>query len=266
MRKLTDIQVTDVCERYQSGESSEALAKEFGLVGASVRGLLNRRGIARRSRSECNRQYYCDHDFFDVVDNEEKAYWLGFIAADGNIDSRNMLVVTLATQDIEHLQKLAKALNSTHPVQRYDYGTKRPPFVRLLISSPQIVSALGRYGVTPKKTFTLRFPDLPEHLLRHFVRGYFDGDGGFNIGKAVPSNIVCSVTSNEPFLEECQKFLMLHCGLSKTKLYRRHPKVPIAALRYSGGLQVARIVSLLYSDALIYLPRKYEKISAFYAS
>jgi len=255
-----------VCERYQHGETSEALAKEFGLAGASVRGLLNRRGIARRSRSECNRQYSCDHSFFNSIDSEAKAYWLGFIAADGNIDSRNMLVVTLATQDVAHLQRLAQSLNSNHPVKIYSYGVKRPSFARLLISSPQIVAALGHYGITPKKTFTLRFPDLPDELLRHFIRGYFDGDGCFTLGKKSRSNVMFGMTSNESFLKECQKFLMSHCGLSKTKLYRRHAETAIADLRYSGGLQVARIVSLLYSTASIYLPRKYEKIAAFYTS
>ena len=43
---------------------------------------------------------------FDTIDSEEKAYWLGFIYADGWIsDANNCFTLTLQQRDVEHLLK-----------------------------------------------------------------------------------------------------------------------------------------------------------------
>lgn len=38
-----------------------------------------------RNDVEKNKKYTCDSTFFNVIDTEEKAYWLGFLMADGFI-------------------------------------------------------------------------------------------------------------------------------------------------------------------------------------
>jgi hypothetical protein len=81
----TEAQKEEICRRYLQGEGSYALAREFGVAGFTVSRLLNQRGIKRRFGSEAHRTHSANHSFFNTIDTEEKAYWLGFLAADGCI-------------------------------------------------------------------------------------------------------------------------------------------------------------------------------------
>lgn len=264
MRKLTDMQIAEVCRRYQAGESSKALAKEFDVSAPAICGLLERRNIARREQSLVQRRYTCNHTFFSSIDSEEKAYWLGFIAADGYIsnskESKSALVLVLQWIDKDHLVQLQETLQSTHPVKEYHYSYQ--DMAKLFIRSEQLTHDLATYGIVGNKTFSLQWPSLPYDLLRHFLRGYVDGDGGFYTSKTAykRKNVIFSVTSNEQFLEGMQQFLMSSLGLPKTIHSQRHKESPIFMLRYCGRNQVERIVSWLYKDATVYLPRKYTKI------
>ncbi len=124
---------------------------------------------------------------------------------------------------------------------------------------------LAQYGIIPRKTNTIRFPDLPEGLERHFVRGYFDGDGGFTVskGSGATMNVLFSVIGNLAFIESLQAVLTRECNLRKTFLSQRRAGQPVWSLRYSGRRQVTRIVEYLYCDATIFLPRKHEYISSY---
>ena len=48
---------------------------------------------------------------FDEINSPEKAYWLGFIVADGYLnDDKNMLRIKLGNKDKSHLEKFIKFL------------------------------------------------------------------------------------------------------------------------------------------------------------
>jgi hypothetical protein len=79
----TDAQKAEIVRRYLEGEGSYALAEEFGVHGANLGKMLNQRGVERRTLGEAKRVHFCDHSFLDAIITEEKAYWLGFMAADG---------------------------------------------------------------------------------------------------------------------------------------------------------------------------------------
>ena len=260
MNKLNNAQIQEVCQRYLAGEPTTSLAKHFDVSATAINGLLTRRGIIMRTIAVSRRQFQCDHTFFSLIDTEVKAYWLGFFAADGYVGTRNALAVSVATEDNEHLIRFTEALQSTHPIKMYTYP--KVSFAKLFIRSEGLATGLAQYGIVGNKTFTLRWPDLPAELLRHFLRGYTDGDGGFYTGKTTYpyKNVIFSVTSNEHFLEGMQQFLMTSLGLPKTKHTQRHKDSPIFTLRYTGRNQVEHIVIWLYEGATVYLPRKYIKI------
>ena len=55
-----------------------------------------------------------DEHSFDVIDTEEKAYWLGFLYADGNVsNTKNEVGITLQSSDIKHLYKFKTFLKSS---------------------------------------------------------------------------------------------------------------------------------------------------------
>lgn len=263
----TDEQKDEICRRYEAGEGSYALAREFGASGSILGRMLDQRGIKRRSASETLRTRECDHSFFDVIDTEEKAYWLGFIAADGNVvTGRPILKLALASKDRDHLLKFRAALQSTHAITDY-ITTSGHGGSKLSIASPELIQGLAKHGIGPCKTFTHEWPGdlLPAELLFHYLRGYFDGDGNSSVGHE-PSGVPklrLSIVGNKTFCLGVQKYLMDAIGLNKTKLYVPKNSPNIRKLEYSGRRQISRFYHLLYEDAAIYLSRKREKVRLY---
>jgi hypothetical protein len=246
--------------RYSKGESAPDLAREVGVSDQSVLRWLKARGIARRTNSQAQTRYTLHHDYFDAIDAPEKAYWLGFLAADGCVKPCGDLCVSLAERDRPHVECLARTLGSDRPIpHRTDNGR---PMAYFTVRSHQMTAALTSHGVVPAKTFRLEWPDLPNPLRPHFVRGYVDGDGGFYFHQ---TRHPCgwhgfSVTGFDGFIHCLQDYLMARCRLGRTKLHYRRPGKPIATLSYGGRQQVARIAGLLYSDATVFLERKWAAV------
>jgi hypothetical protein len=214
------------------------------------------------------RIYSCRHDFFDTIDGEEKAYWFGFIAADGCVHE-NRLRISLSAKDADHLRRIRAAMESTRPVRvgpppKSAYPNS-PGVATLAIRSDRLIGGLARAGVGPRKSLTLRWPeDLPEGLIRHFLRGYVDGDGCWSVrpdsyvrkdGTRGVSLYWC-VEGTEHFLKGAQRYLMGAAGLRETKLYPHRTCNGMFRLAYCGRRQVGRIHRVLYEGATVWLPRK----------
>lgn len=202
------------------------------------------------------RKYVLNENFFEKIDSEEKAYFLGLLFADGYINENYYMVdLTLHIKDEEILRKFIF----------YLYANKRPlklirnNYLRLVISSKKLVNDLKSHGCYQKKTFKLKFPNLPENMIRHFIRGYFDGDGCITINKKGTLNI--SIVGTIDLLNDVKQILCKKCNLNNTIYDNRHPNRNnnIRALRYGGNIVVNRIYHYLYDDSTIYLSRKKDK-------
>lgn len=247
---LTKENIKKMIEAYRQGESTIKLGNRFGVSNMAIYGLLKRRGIPMRSLSHAMQKYDINEDYFGAIDTEDKAYWLGFICADGYVNfERNDLVIGLATKDKQHLQKLKECLRSNHPIKEYVYSYLS--MVRLFIGNKKIVKSLSKH-IQKNKTFSLRFPKINIDLERHFIRGYFDGDGSIINGK----NPQLNITSNTFFLDELDiRFEQI--GLNKTKRDIRHKSQnQIQTTRFVGRNNVKMIYDYLYKDATIFLERK----------
>jgi UDP-N-acetyl-D-glucosamine dehydrogenase len=124
-----------------------------------------------------------DKDIFDSIDTEEKAYWLGYVYADGCVDLHNGdgYSLRLVSKDRDIVEKFSVFMGgghihlSTHWMN-YTYQ----------ISSKHIVETLMKYGTVPNKTFEHDVPVyIPEdeQLKKAFFRGLFDGDGSLFAGQ-----------------------------------------------------------------------------------
>lgn len=257
MRVLTGMQKADVCAAYSDGVSSVALGMRYGVSSAAIRGLLARRGVETRGRSAAARRHTCDHSFFNSIDSEDKAYWLGFLAADGYVGRTREVVVVLKEGDRDHLDAFKGHLRVSHPIitaASPSVKARSQRACRITITSPEIACAIAAHGIVGCKSFTMPWPTLHADLVRHYARGYIDGDGGFC--RTATGRFQFYAVGNGPFLAGMQAWLMQACGLNKTRLDQRHKDSPIYTLRYSGERQLACIAMELYSDAHIYLPRK----------
>ncbi len=254
-------QIQHICHSYLAGESSRAIANKLGCSPTSIRNLLRANNVPIRPwfgfPKTCGpRNYALNHRFFATIDTEEKAYWLGFLSADGCISDSNTLIVGLSPKDEDHLVRLRTALGANHPLYRKPDGTAAV----LAITSVVMARDLAQFGVVPRKTFTIRWPtNLPDNMLRHYARGYVDGDGGFTIWN---SKTMFRVTSSREYLLGMQRFLVDTCQLRATRILESSGKGNplVGDLVYSGWHQVSRLFHFLYDDATIFLPRKKERI------
>jgi len=264
--KLSTEDILRICKLYMDGKSSTEIARQFSVSHTAVLNRLKQNGIWIRSNAESSTKYSLDEHFFDIIDLEKKAYWLGFIFADGyvckNKTGSRSLAVTLSAKDLEHVNLFARDILSSHPihVRKYDYMR-----ASIYIRSSVLCDALEKYDVVPNKTMTIRFPPngIPNPLIRDFIRGYVDGDGGFYKNSSVTksgytiSNPTFSVTGNIEFVSSMQLYLMEMCKLNKTKLDVRHKDNPgIVTMRYVGRKQVGRIANYLYDNSSTYMKRK----------
>lgn len=190
--------------------------------------------------------------YFDVIDTEEKAYWLGFIMADGCNNENRILRVTLNNRDRKHLEKLRKSLKSNAPIKM-----ERGNMCTLTVSSKILMQGLSKHGVIPNKTFATRMPDIPKHLVRHFIRGIFDGDGCITLSKDLKRAAV-DIAGTKELLEQIQAVLIEELCLTKTKIIQTKS---IFVLRYGGVNQPKKIGEWLYKNATIWLDRKHDKFS-----
>ena len=86
-------------------KSTVALEKEFNICSASIRKVLIEFNVPLRTKSEAQRKYALDEHILDVIDTEEKAYFLGFFYADGyNAKYKREITITLNEDDEDILQ------------------------------------------------------------------------------------------------------------------------------------------------------------------
>jgi len=114
--KWTDEATQDMITSYQNGESTTSIASRYHANHHTVSSMLVEQGIVLRTRAEYSRECTCNYAYFHHIDTEEKAYWLGFLTADGCITTGHRISIHLGTIDCSHLYKLKSALNATHKV------------------------------------------------------------------------------------------------------------------------------------------------------
>ena len=199
------------------------------------------------------RKYKLNENFFKTIDSEEKAYFLGFLFADGYINEKiNMVDLTIHHKDKEILDKFVLCV---YPEGR-PLKTIRVSYLRLVINSSTIINDLVKYGCVQAKTFILKFPVISEKFQRDFIRGYFDGDGSICVGKDGTLNL--SIVGTIDFLDGMKRILKEKCSLNDTMYDDRHPERQnnIRALRFGGNILINRIYHYMYDNSTIYLMRK----------
>ena len=247
-----------VVQEYLSGKSIEELAKEFYFSGSKINRILEYHNVSKRAQK---RTYSLDETVFETIDTEEKAYWLGFLYADGYISNDGMILeIGLSSKDKNHLEKFKLFIQSDCPIKDRDVflNGKSFPSSRIQVCSKKMSSDLEALGCGNNKSLTLQFPtneQVPKKLIHHFMRGYFDGDGCYFL-RSADNQRHFSVIGTEDFVKEYDNVLF-ELGVNQTK-YGRAGKAYV--LRHGGNRQVPLITSFLYNNASIYLERKHNSI------
>lgn len=249
-------------EMYRNGMSAVKIAKELGVTNSKIYWILQKSKVERRSNKENSRKYHLDYDFFETIDTEEKAYWLGIMYADGFLSKskdQKMVGLTLSSKDKDHIEKFKESLKATYPVNVYvtpvqfEHGIITIEYARLIMTSDKMFIDLEKQGCVQHKSLILDYPkreQVPKELIHHFLRGYIDGDGCYST-----SNI--KILGTYEFLQGINNELGYYFSVSEHSPDRCKNK-------NSGYLSIGKgkakeMIPWLYKDALIYMDRKYEK-------
>ena len=211
-----------------------------------------------------NNKKEVDSNYFEIIDTEHKAYWLGFLTADGYISSTNNYIeLSLKEEDKEHIENFKQDLNSNHAISKKTSILNNKTFnaYKISIRDIKLNSDLHFLGLNNKKSHNAYIPFrfIPNKLIRHYIRGLFDGDGSvysLNHGKQI--GITICTTISKYIIEDVTKCIKENLDIN----VKYHKSRNVTDINIYKTLDVNKFYDWIYNDATIYLKRKYNKFAA----
>lgn len=258
---MTNEEEIEIINKRKNGVRLTQIMNEYSIKSPkTIYDIIKRNGIKKVG----NKKYIVDENYFSIIDSEEKAYWLGFLYADGYVRLKNnrsgQLKFKLSVKDRNHIDLFNSCVNSNYKIKdytssvKYKGGFSKSNVSELSIYNTKIVKDLIRLGCVNKKTFSIRMPDIEKSLHRHFIRGYFDGDGNIYKNKNRSNSFQVSIASNFEFNSDIKDIL------GYGRIYKNGN---IHLLIFSKLSEVLDFYNYIYDNSTIYLLRKkqiFEKI------
>lgn len=268
MRKvITDELKTNIVNFYLSRPMTVGfICKEFDICNHTFYKILKEKGVKTYNKQSLFNVGVVE-DFFENIDSEIKAYFLGLLIADGCIyrNKRNsgdtfLVGLTLGKEDFYMLERFKEELK----INRKIVVDKRDGSGTISVTSNKIAYDLYKYGVDENKTVTAYLPILHDKsLMPHLIRGIIDGDGYLNSyilksrGKLMFRIGVCGTYNT---VKGIRDYLISELGVFEVKLYKNDT---IYMLSWASIKDFNAICNYLYKDATIYLKRKKDKFEEF---
>lgn len=260
--------VSVLIEEYLNGSSLAALSRKYNIGSYRIKSLLQKNNITIRSRNEQNkyspqnqRKYFINDNYLDNIDCEDKAYFLGFLAADGTIQSDGSIKIALSSVDKELLIKFQKVLETNYPIR--DSITKDGFNISTFVfRSNNIREQLTKYNIVKNKTYTYTFPNnLEQKYISSFIKGYWDGDGTICLSGGYPRTSLCSYKRD--FLEEVVNKLESIYEIPRVNVYKKKDS-NTWYFQYSK-ISSEKLYRLFYSKpSYLFLERKYLKFKELF--
>jgi hypothetical protein len=199
------------------------------------------------------KEYTLTHDYFNNLNYEGPAYWLGVLSSDGFVSQKNSIGMEISIKDIEWLELFKETIKSNHKISDRIRGKAHT--CSLAFRSPMMSTRLRELGLVHNKTYNLEPCNLvPKEQKVHYYRGLFDGDGSIFYRHSTRSNHWCvNFRNTKPLVRGFAKFVGSDRDVRKSP--RRNGENYI--IEFSGNPIVQRILHLLYGNCNFYLPRKY---------
>ncbi|MGL4847912.1 MAG: LAGLIDADG family homing endonuclease [Clostridium sp.] len=258
----------EIIELYKRGLSLSQVAQKTGYKSPNtIRNILKKYNIETRGKSGYKEPF--NEDFFENIDSEEKAYFLGYMMADGNVyersDSSPCVRIELSNKDRYILEKFQECLDLKDKVK---YTRKNCSVLR--IHSKKMFDDLNRWGIVPQKTkheTMKKLNFLDKDVIRHFIRGFFDGDGWVtnttSHGKRKGSRKCIGFCSNKKMLEELMEFLNKKID---TKILKVTERRGCSMILYSSKKDTQALIKYFYENSTIFLTRKFNECNKLYVN
>lgn len=246
-----------IIETYIKTKSTLKVAKELNISYNEARKHLINQGFLNKNKKPVKTTGLIKN-YFEIIDNANKAYLLGFLKADGYIDKTRMrCVLSVQEKDKEILEKFCDLIKiSRNKINKYEdlRSKSRQNSVILSIYDKDFVTHL----LDLKNNSILE--KVPEDYCYDFIRGYFDGNG--TIAYRNKEKLYFSVAvSGSPNDDSMMKYI-LHRIQGFTNIYNdKRSNLPFIKTDNKNVIKLFR--DLVYKNASLYLTRKKIKFDEF---
>lgn len=236
-------------EGYSTHKIGKAINKNQGSVAKYIKSVL---GVIRTQSEGAylrETKYTKDINYFEKIDTNQKAYFLGLLVADGCNDTRGsgQISINLIESDVEILLKLKEELKYSGDLKYViSKSENHKNQYRFVVASNKISKDLEKWGVVLGKDFKTYFPPIEEKFWNHFIRGVFDGDGCIHLDKNRRFRFY--ITGNKRLMEEIQNILIEKCSIGKNRLHNHANNSITKRISIGGNKQIKRIRDFLYEN------------------
>jgi hypothetical protein len=233
------------------------ISTESGFSARHISKILKENGVNIKRR----KNYTLNDNFFSNILSEDQAYLLGLIYADGSVeDNRNL--ISVSSKDKSYLKKVKMIINYDGEIVERVSGFGKTYYI-MSFSSEQMSKDLKKFGLCYNKAENLlTLPNISEYLIRHFLRGYFDGDGCIYESTSTTKSgskkyyykvFAVEIIGNQEFLERIgdifSKYKISYTFKNSKCDYMKY-------IRVKGNINLNKLYELFYDNANTYLQRK----------
>ena len=251
-------QIIDILNKYQDNWSQQKIADFYRVSRTVIKRILTiqNKGIPIRNKTS---KYKYQYDIFENIDTAEKAYWLGFLAADGCNYQREhnaSIILNVHEKDKEHLEKFKLFCKTDAEIKSYigyEGFSNQTPMCKITLNSKKISNDLIDKGIIPNKSLILQPPNISEQFYKPFILGYFDGDGSISKTSQYNNYTISIQGTKEVLIWICQ-VLNWDVNLEKRDINSTNNSYYV---RCGGTNKPYQILKQLYNSCEIHLDRKY---------
>lgn len=247
----------NIIKLYSSGLSQQKIGQMYNTSHTTIRKILVKNNVERRDNSHKGRKYTINENYFDAIDDQNKAYILGLLYADGcNYLPQHRVKLELQERDKDILEKISAKINTNKPLSFVELNNKNANWqntYRLDITNKHVSETLNNLGVVQNKSLVLTFPRwLDPTLYSHFLRGYFDGDGCLQ-------KYFLTIVSTQEFCQSVAKICEDALGVLATiSDIPNKPDSNTKLLCITGIGKMKKFLDYIYQDAELYIQRKHD--------
>lgn len=272
---------------YTQNKSLQDIANQYDCTRVMIHKLMKKYGLERRRRSKARvlalkKGKFKDFEYHEIDEkffskwSPEMAWVLGLLFTDGCIHPvKTRMRVALHSVDFGLLEQVKHLLKSTRPIKKQiqSYDSSKHIY-KLEFYREKMIDDLNKLGLIQAKSLKMKFPDVPEEYMRHFIRGCWDGDGSVYLqnGRVAASFTCGSKQFIEKLVEELYKIGIEQRILRRESKNILKTKLPLRAIRIHKskgrnafyiklfGENCRKLFHYFYDnvDESLYLKRKYK--------